>query len=567
MDNAQHDNSFLTFRVGPYCLAVPAVDAEAIITMPEIRSVPLTPDSVAGVFSHRGKVTVVISLKRKFGIKESDDTSAGQLIISRLSTGLTAFSVDEVLDIISASGLNFSTLPALGMVTAFDRFALKNDEIILRTDFELLNRLEDSDELADSLKSLTSALKPKSDPDKPVSDEKTPISENHSQATLEEKGKQESIIHSSSLDSSDPADKFLCIGTEKVSKQKFRMAGKKFLLKPGNISARKAIPYKARTVQRKTQAGHRLPPNRQTVHEQPKRYLQLAAAGILIMTIIVISMIWFWPGSNKDLEVAYRSEPSDSNNRDVSTRPLDLPKHLLADDTSKILTGDDIINNKDDENFKTEKPVDTDRILPETEEKFTEAAEKDNTDFPTPQESKEVLRKDDESFKTEEPADIDRIPSEIEEKNFGAVEKDNTYFPTRRESKEVLRIETDDFTLTIERPHSHKAGSTPQLEQKPVTQGENSQILKAEKQSQPGKIDKAISTPVAAGKIEIMHIVVEGDTLWDIAARYLGDPFRYPELAKLSRINDPDLIYPGDLIRITIKKQPAPAIEKTATTQ
>ncbi|MBW2607367.1 MAG: LysM peptidoglycan-binding domain-containing protein [Deltaproteobacteria bacterium] len=59
-----------------------------------------------------------------------------------------------------------------------------------------------------------------------------------------------------------------------------------------------------------------------------------------------------------------------------------------------------------------------------------------------------------------------------------------------------------------------------------------------------------------------MHFVVKGDTLWDIAARYLGDPFLYPELAKLSRINDPDLIYPGDIIRIIIKKQPAPAIEK-----
>jgi nucleoid-associated protein YgaU len=51
----------------------------------------------------------------------------------------------------------------------------------------------------------------------------------------------------------------------------------------------------------------------------------------------------------------------------------------------------------------------------------------------------------------------------------------------------------------------------------------------------------------------IVHRVIPGDTLWDIAAHYLGDPFQYPELARLSQIRNPDLIYPGDVIRI-IKK-------------
>ena len=49
---------------------------------------------------------------------------------------------------------------------------------------------------------------------------------------------------------------------------------------------------------------------------------------------------------------------------------------------------------------------------------------------------------------------------------------------------------------------------------------------------------------------EIVHIVKKGDTLWDIAARYVNDPYRYPELATLSRIKNPDLIYPGNRVRI-----------------
>lgn len=59
-------------------------------------------------------------------------------------------------------------------------------------------------------------------------------------------------------------------------------------------------------------------------------------------------------------------------------------------------------------------------------------------------------------------------------------------------------------------------------------------------------------------KREIVHVVVRGDTLWAIAERYLDDPYRYPELARLSGIRDPDLIYPGDRVRILILGRPAP---------
>ena len=53
---------------------------------------------------------------------------------------------------------------------------------------------------------------------------------------------------------------------------------------------------------------------------------------------------------------------------------------------------------------------------------------------------------------------------------------------------------------------------------------------------------------------EVIHTVVLGDTLWFIAKRYINNPLRYPELARLSNIKNPDLIYPGDQIRIFIAK-------------
>ncbi len=65
-----------------------------------------------------------------------------------------------------------------------------------------------------------------------------------------------------------------------------------------------------------------------------------------------------------------------------------------------------------------------------------------------------------------------------------------------------------------------------------------------------------LTLPAASGMTERVHTytVLRGDTLWQIAKRHVGDPFQYPELARLSHIRNPDLIQPGDIVRIEIRK-------------
>lgn len=46
------------------------------------------------------------------------------------------------------------------------------------------------------------------------------------------------------------------------------------------------------------------------------------------------------------------------------------------------------------------------------------------------------------------------------------------------------------------------------------------------------------------------HKVQPGDTLWAIAKRYLDNGSRYPELASLNKLKDPNKIYPGQVIRL-----------------
>jgi hypothetical protein len=55
----------------------------------------------------------------------------------------------------------------------------------------------------------------------------------------------------------------------------------------------------------------------------------------------------------------------------------------------------------------------------------------------------------------------------------------------------------------------------------------------------------------APGPGQEIHTVEKGDTLWDLGAKYLGNPFAWPQIWELNKwVKDPHWIFPGDPILV-----------------
>ena len=64
------------------------------------------------------------------------------------------------------------------------------------------------------------------------------------------------------------------------------------------------------------------------------------------------------------------------------------------------------------------------------------------------------------------------------------------------------------------------------------------------------------------------YVVVKGDTLWAISAKFLSDPWRWPDLWKVNpQIANPHLIYPGDEVALSyVEGQPQLTVRRGGET-
>ncbi|MDX1563452.1 MAG: LysM domain-containing protein, partial [Gammaproteobacteria bacterium] len=77
-------------------------------------------------------------------------------------------------------------------------------------------------------------------------------------------------------------------------------------------------------------------------------------------------------------------------------------------------------------------------------------------------------------------------------------------------------------------------------------------------------VGQAGNAPVLNPRHPESYVVQQGDTLWDIAAMFLRDPWYWPEIWQINpQVANPHLIFPGDILSLAYLDDGSPVIQLT----
>lgn len=119
-------------------------------------------------------------------------------------------------------------------------------------------------------------------------------------------------------------------------------------------------------------------------------------------------------------------------------------------------------------------------------------------------------------------------------------EEDDVAMPENRNVKETAQATTK-TALTISAP----SRAEPIAERNPIVPSRP-----AIRSDEPLVLEIPANMPIEAE----LYVVKRGDTLWNISQRLTGNPYNYPRIAGSNDIANPDLIFPGQRIRLSRKR-------------
>ena len=92
---------------------VEVLKVREIIRMPSITHMPNTPHYIDGIINLRGKVIPIVSMRKKFGLMVTENSSHTRIMIMDISGELMGFIVDAVSEVIRISGSEIQPSPSV----------------------------------------------------------------------------------------------------------------------------------------------------------------------------------------------------------------------------------------------------------------------------------------------------------------------------------------------------------------------------------------------------------------------------------------------------------------------
>jgi len=148
------EGKYLTFRLANEEYGISILKIKEIIGVMPITTVPQTPEFVKGVINLRGKVIPVITLRKKFGMEETEYTDKTCIVVveilinaEKVQIGIVVDTVSEVLNIkreeiedTPSFGTNLDTKYILGMAKMEGgvKILLDIDRVLSAEELELL---------------------------------------------------------------------------------------------------------------------------------------------------------------------------------------------------------------------------------------------------------------------------------------------------------------------------------------------------------------------------------------------------------------------------------------------
>lgn len=572
-----HDaDAVLLYKVGPVICCSPSLPVEAVIMPPNLTHPPGTTDAEPGMFKSAYGIVKAVDLRKRFGVDREDWQSPGRVIIIEVEGGHAGLWVDEIIDVIQFPEKGWGRVPSCIPRDVFTKTLLLDNKIWLYADFENIYNFRETGYLRQHIQTLKEEIKKQEElqqqekvtgqikADKPVDADIKKSFEENKQAP-----QTHHDVHEMEKISAEKVDQETSLKKESVThlKETGNVASKRELQKPevlvqaskqsthqtidkkvadvmqSSFDSFKEIKpvtdgFESRTDKRESQETTAYHKERQTTvsAESPAKGRDLVenknvkkkeSSSLIIVAIFLLPLLI---GGYLLYLLAPKSkiDPNASLTKENGTEIKD--EDYLVEKKSKVNEIDDTYKDES-EKIETEK-VEIEEVAPVEKLELME----------TVQDIDAVERKTEESL-----LQVEDYSADITEDEEGLV---------------IVLTQPEDETETVFKDDAPEENDQDidLIEEKmekvlqQSIQKEVSEEVVIQEEVKPVKIEKPEHKKVQKQDV-IIHIVVKGDTLWHIAKRYINNPYRYPELAKLSRIKNPDLIYPGDKVKIIINKQ------------